>query len=114
MNEQAPEDLFDLMQRWDIEAKEIPSFILRQGEAMPAAKRSDLLMRRAMLKRCLMELRDAMVEMTVTYRGVVNGVVIIETDNEEDCWKAVGDSGTVEFSLSTHWALTDSAIEHQK
>lgn len=114
MNEQAPEDLFDLMQRWDIEAKEIPSFILRQGTALSGQQRSDLLMRRAMLKRVLMELRDAMATMTATYRGVVNGVVIIETDNEQDCWRAVGDSGTVEFSLGTHWALTDSAIEHQK
>jgi hypothetical protein len=114
MNEQTPEDLFDLMQRWDIEAKEIPSFILRQGSSLDDKKRSDLLMRRAMLKRVLMELRDAMATMNVTYRGVVNNVVIIETDNEEDCWKAVGDSGTVEFSLGTHWALTDSAIEHQK
>lgn len=112
MNEKAPEDLFDLMQRWDIEQKEIPSFILRQGPALSAKQRSDLLMRRAMLKRVLTELRDAMVQMTATYRGVVDGVVMIESDSEDECWKAVGDRGTVHFTLSTHWAPTDSAIEH--
>jgi hypothetical protein len=53
-------------------------------------------------------------EMTVTYRGVVNGKVIVETSTEEEAWAAVGDEGTVEFSLSTSWELTDSAIEHEK
>jgi hypothetical protein len=107
-----PEDLFDLMSRWDIEAKEIPAFILRQGPVLSQTQRKDLLMRRAMLKRLITELRDAMREMDVHYRGLVNGVVVITADTEEECWAAVGDDGTVQFNLSTGWAPTDSAIEH--
>lgn len=102
------------MSRWDIEAKEIPAFVLRQGPALKEETRRDLLVQRRLLNRLIQELRDAMREMTVTYRGVVNGKVIIEASTEEECWAAVGDEGTVEFSLSTHWALTDSAIEHEK
>lgn len=102
------------MSRWDIEAKEIPAFMLRQGPALSAEQRRELLVQRRLLNRLIEELRDAMREMTVTYRGVVNGTVIIEASTEEECWKAVGDQGTVEFILCTHWALTDSAIAHEK
>jgi hypothetical protein len=109
-----PKDLFNLMSRWDIEAKEIPAYMLRQGPALTQERRRELLVQRRLLNRLNEELRDAMHEMTVTYRGVVNGKVIIEASTEEECWKAVGDKGTVEFTLSTHWALTDSAIEHEK
>ena len=108
-----PEDLFDLMSRWDIEAKEIPAFILRQGAALSQHQRKDLLMRRAMLKRLVTELRDSMGAMDVHYRGLVNGVVVVTAKTEEECWAAVGDEGTVQFSLSTAWAPTDSAIEHE-
>lgn len=100
------------MSRWDFETKEIPSYLLRQGPALSATQRRDLLVRRATLKRVIEELRDAMGKMSVRYRGIVNGVVIIESDTEEECWAAVGDRGTVEFTLTTHWALTDSAIAH--
>lgn len=102
------------MSRWDIEAKEIPAYMLRQGSNLDEDTRRALLVQRRLLNRLIEELRDAMHEMTVTYRGVVNGVVIVETSTEEEAWAAVGDEGTVEFSLSTAWALTDSAIEHEK
>lgn len=102
------------MSRWDIEAKEIPAYMLRQGSALNAEQRRDLLVQRRLLNRLIGELRDAMHEMTVTYRGVVKGRVIIEASTEEECWAAVGDEGTVEFQLHTNWALTDSAIEHEK
>jgi hypothetical protein len=109
-----PKDLFNLMSRWDIEAKEIPAYMMRQGPALNAERRRELLVQRRLLNRLIEELRDAMHEMTVTYRGVVNGEVIIETSTEEEAWKAVGDKGTVEFKLCTAYALTDSAIEHEK
>ena len=102
------------MSRWDIEAKEIPAFLLRQGSALSETTRKELLCQRRFLQRVLEELRDAMTEMTVEYRGIVDGVVVVEASTEDECWKVVGDRGTVEFRLSTHWALTDSAIEHEK
>jgi hypothetical protein len=52
--------------------------------------------------------------MRVNYRGLVDGVVVITAATEEECWAKVGDAGTVEFELCTHWAPTDSAIEHGK
>jgi hypothetical protein len=114
MNTHPPEDLFDLMSRWDIEAKEIPAYLLRQGAALSASDRNNLLVRRAVLIRLVKELRDTMAGMAVRYRGVVNGQVWIEADTEEECWAKVKDQGTVEFRLCSHWVLTDSAIEHQK
>lgn len=80
---------------------------------MTATQRKDLLIRRTLLKRLVVELRDAMGEMVVHYRGLVNGVEVITANTEEECWAAVGDEGTVQFSLSTNWAATDSAIEHE-
>lgn len=109
---QTPEDLFELMSRWDVEAKEIPSYLART-ELAPSKRRA-LLVRRVTLIRAIKELRDAMATMRVHYRGLVNGVVIITANTEEECWAKVGDEGTVEFELCTHWALTDSAIEHEK
>lgn len=102
------------MSRWDIEAKEIPAYMLRQGPALSSGQRHDLLVQRRLLNRLIEELRDAMHEMSVTYRGVVDGKVIIEASTEEECWVVVGDRGTVEFKLCTAWELTDSAIEHEK
>jgi hypothetical protein len=55
-----------------------------------------------------------MAGMTAHYRGVVDGVVVIEADTEEECWAIVHSEGTVEFKLCTDWVLTDSAIAHQK
>jgi len=102
------------MSRWDIEAKEIPAFLLRQGSALNATQRKELLLRRTFLNRVLQELRDAMLEMPVEYRGIVDGVVVIEASTEDECWKAIGNRGVVEFRLSTNWALTDNAIAHEK
>ena len=102
------------MSRWDIEAKEIPAFMLRQGPALSAQQRHDLLVQKRLLNRLIEELRDAMHEMSVTYRGVVNGKVIIEASTEEEGWAAVGDEGTVEITLSTACELTASAIEHEE
>lgn len=114
MNTRAHTDLFDLIARWDVEVKTIPEYLLRQGSAIAESERRNLLVRRAVLKRVIEELRDVMVGMTVRYRGIVDGVVIIEADTEEECWAAVHDAGTVEFKLGTDWMLTDSAIAHQK
>lgn len=114
MNAQTPEDLFDLMSRWDDEARSIPSYLLAQGNRLPATMRRDLLARHAILKRLVVELRDALAGMAVRYRGIVDGVVVIESDSEDECWARVGSRGTVEFTLFTKWLLTDSAIEHQK
>lgn len=112
MNTQAPGDLFDLIARWDVEAKTIPSYLVRQGSALTESERKQLMYRRTILKRLIVELRDAMHGMTVHYRGLVNGEVVIESDNEEACWAGVGNRGTVEFLLCTDWVPTDSAIAH--
>ena len=81
---------------------------------MSATERRNLLVRRTVLNQVIEELRDVMAGMSAHYRGIVDGVVIIESDNEEDCWAAVHSAGTVEFKLCTDWALTDAAIAHQK
>lgn len=113
MNEMLP-DLFELLSRWDVEATTaIPLYLKRQAGKISEAERRGLLERRMTLKRVVLELRDMMAAMIVTYRGVVDGVVVIEAGTEDECWAAVGDRGTVEFKLSTHWAPTDSAIAHQ-
>lgn len=114
MNENAPIDLFDLMSRWDVEAKAIPSYVRRHVASLSATDRRDLYVRRSVLNRILEELRDTMAGMTATYRGIIDGVVVIEADNEDECWARVHDEGTVEFKLCTTWVLTDAAIEHQK
>jgi hypothetical protein len=114
MNAQTPEDLFDLMSRWDDEARNIPAYLLSRGASLPALDRKNLLVRHAILKKLVVELRDALAGMAVRYRGVIDGVVYIESDNEDDCWARVGDRGTVEFTLLTKWLPTDSAIAHEK
>jgi hypothetical protein len=114
MNKHAPEDLFDLMSRWDDESRNIPAYLLSRGASLPASDRKSLLVRHAILKRLVVELRDALAGMAVRYRGIVNGEVIIESEHEEDCWARVGDEGTVEFTLLTKWLPTDSAIAHDK
>jgi len=114
MTNHAPTDLFDLMSRWDTEAKTIPSFLQRKADSLSESQRRNLLIRRNLLNRLLEELRDAMTEMTAHYRGIIDGVVVIEAETEEECWARVHDAGTVEFKLCTGWALTDSAIEHEK
>lgn len=107
-------DLFDLLSRWDVEVNEIPAYLNRMGARLSSTDRHNLLVRRGVLKRVMGELRDAMAEMEVTYRGVVQGVVIVYADTEDKCWAVVHDEGTVEFKLGTHWAPTDNAIAHQK
>jgi hypothetical protein len=114
MNTHAPTDLFDLMSRWDVEAKTIPSFLRRKARTLSESQRRNLLIRRSVLNRVLEEMRNAMAGMTAHYRGVVDGVVVIEADTEEECWAIVHNEGTVEFQLCTAWVLTDSAIAHQK
>lgn len=114
MNTQTPIDLFDLMSRWDIEAKEIPAFILRQGANLSDTDRKNLMARRVVLRRVVEELRDAMHYMTAEYRGLVDGVVTVYAETEDDCWRVVGDAGTVEFKLCTSWEPTDNAIAHSK
>jgi hypothetical protein len=114
MNAQTPEDLFDLMSRWDEEARNIPTYLLSQGHKLNAADRRNLLVRHALLKKLVVELRDALAGMAVRYRGTIDGVVYIESDNEDDCWARVGDRGTVEFTLLTKWLPTDSAMAHGK
>lgn len=113
-NAHTPEDLFDLMSRWDEEAKAIPAYLVAQGTRMSAADRKNLLVRRSILKRLVVDLRDVLAGMAVRYRGVVDGEVVIESEHEEDCWVRVGDEGTVEFTLLTKWLPTDSAIAHNK
>lgn len=113
MNDAIP-DLFELMSRWDVEAKAIPLYLMKQGAALPQSDRVGLLERRRTLKRATHQLRDILAGMIASYRGVIDGVVVIEADNEDDCWKGVGDRGTVEFKLCTGWALTDSAIAHKR
>ena len=111
MNDILP-DLFELMSRWDVEVSAIPLYLTRQGAKLSQADRLGLLERRRVLRNAILELRDAMAAMIVRYRGLVDGVVIIESPSEEECWTRVGDAGTVEFQLSTHWAPTDNAIAH--
>lgn len=113
MNTSAQGDLFDLIARWDVEAKTIPSYLLRQGSAVTESERKNLLVRRTVIKRLMLELREAMAGMAVHYRGLVNGKVVIEAETEEACWAGVGDDGTVEFQLCTVWLPTDNAIAHQ-
>lgn len=113
-NAHTPEDLFDLMSRWDVEAKEIPHFLMRMGSRLTPRERDALLVRRALLKRLTEELRDAMAAMAVRYRGIVDGQVLVEADTEDECWAVVHDHGVVEFSLSTHWVPTDRSMAHKK
>ena len=113
MNEMIP-DLFDLIARWDVEATTaIPMYLKRNAGKLSDSERRALLERRMTLKRAILELRDMMAAMIVSYRGIINGVVVIEAGTEEECWAKVGDEGTVEFKLSTTWVPTDNAIAHQ-
>lgn len=113
MNTQAPGDLFDLIARWDVEVKTIPSYLMRQGSGLTESERRDLLARRTTLQRVILELREVMQGMTVRYRGLVGEQVVIESETEESCWARVGDAGTVEFELCTVWIPTDRAIAHK-
>lgn len=114
MNTHAPADLFDLMSRWDVEAKAIPAYLLRKGSALPESERRNLLVRRTVLIRLIEELRDVMAGMSAHYRGIVDGVVVIEADTEEACWAVVHDEGTVEFNLCAGWFPTDASLAHEK
>ena len=114
MNNAHTPDLFDLMSRWDVEAKEIPHFLLRMGSRLSSRERDALLVRRATLKRLTEELRDAMAAMAVRYRGIVNGRVLVEANTEDECWAVVHDQGVVEFQMSTTWIPTDRSIAHEK
>lgn len=107
-------DLFELLMRWDVEAKEIPAYLARMGTVLSVSTRRSLLVRRAVLLRVMRELRDTMAGMSVRYRGVIDGVVIIESESEDACWARVKNAGTVEFKLCTAWGPTDAAIAHQK
>ena len=110
MNAQSP-DLFDLIARWDVEVKEIPLYLLRQGRAISQVDRLKLLARRATLKRTLVELRDVMISMTATYRAVFDTGGFVECVSEEDGWELVGSSGHVEVQLHTPWVPTDASLE---
>ena len=113
MTNNAQDDLFDLMSRWDVEAKTIPAYLLRQGNAISSTERRDLMMRRAVLKKAVVELRDAMANMAVRYRGIVNGDVVVEAATEDEVWAVVHNAGVVQFSLMTDWAETDRSIDHR-
>ena len=76
MTNNAQDDLFDLMSRWDVEVKTIPAYLLRQGTALNRSERHDLMIRRAVLKKAMIELRDAMANMAARYRGIIDGDVI--------------------------------------
>jgi len=112
MNDTIP-DLFELMSRWDVEAKAIPLYLTRQGAKLSQSDRVGLLERRRTIQRMMVELRDMMATMAVSYQGIVDDAVVVEADNEDECWKRVGDKGTVQFKLCTAWAPTDSAIAHE-
>lgn len=113
MNENTPKGLFDLLSRWNLEVQEIPEYVRRKGDNITDRERRGLLIRRDVLRRVATELRDAMADMPVRYRGRIEGVVIIEGDTEEECWAAVKGAGVVEFKLSTDWLLTDASIQHE-
>lgn len=113
MTNNAHDDLFDLMSRWDVEVKTIPAYLLRQGTALTATERRDLLMRRAVLRKAIVELRDAMASMTSRYRGLIDGHVVVEAATEDEVWSVVHDQGVVEFCLMTDWLQTDRSVDHQ-
>jgi hypothetical protein len=112
MTNNAQDDLFDLMSRWDVEVKTIPAYLLRQGTALTSAERRDLLIRRAVLKKAMVELRDAMANMAARYRGKIDGDVVVEATTEDEVWAVVHDQGVVEFCLMTEWAETDRSVDH--
>jgi hypothetical protein len=112
MTNNAQDDLFDLMSRWDVEVKTIPAYLLRQGTALTNAERRDLLIRRAVLKKAMVELRDAMANMAARYRGKIDGDVVVEAATEDEVWAVVRDRGVVEFCLMTEWAETDRSVDH--
>lgn len=112
MTNNAHDDLFDLLSRWDVEVKTIPAYLLRQGTALTTTERRDLLMRRAVLKKAIVELRDAMANMAVRYRGLIDGDVVVEATTEDEVWAVVHDEGVVQFCLQTDWAETDRSVDH--
>ena len=101
------------MSRWDVEAKTIPAYLLRQGNALNKNERHDLMLRRAILKRAVLELRDAMANMAARYRGVIDGDVVVEAATEDEVWAVVRGQGVVEFCLMTEWAETDRSVDHR-
>ena len=113
MTNNAQDDLFDLMSRWDVEVKTIPAYLLRQGTALNRSERHDLMIRRAVLKKAMIELRDAMANMAARYRGIIDGDVVVEAATEDEVWAVVRDQGVIEFCLMTEWAETDRSIDHR-
>ncbi len=109
----AHDDLFDLMTRWDVEAKAIPAYLLRRGTELSRSERTELLVRMHVLKKLTEELRDAMAKMAARYRGVIDGDVVVEATTEDKVWAIVHDQGVVEFSLMTDWLPTDRSIQHR-
>ena len=112
MNTQAT-SLFDLIERWSVEVSVIPSYVnSKRGAKLTTQERMALLVRRSTIKRLILELRRTMANMTVTYRGIRDGVVVVEASTEEECWAVMNGSGVVEFSLSTEWLQTEASILH--